>query len=99
MRPDVKKYQPKLGDFGVARQLPRAKLASTVVGTPGTAMAPEVLRVLRARDAAIYAAAERAAGHAGAAGKAPEVLRDVGRLQYNKSVDIYSLGTLWLDMR
>lgn len=95
MRPDVKKYQAKLGDFGVARELEGGELASTVTGTPGTAMAPEVLCEHRRTPAAVQCMS----GQAGAAGEALGGLDTDSGLQYDKSVDVYSLGTLWLDMR
>jgi hypothetical protein len=60
-------------------------------------MAPELLRV-HGRRQAVRAAF---AGHceAGAAGEELEDAEALFEAQYDNSVDIYSFGTLWLDMR
>jgi serine/threonine protein kinase len=98
-RPDVTKYTIKTADFGVARELGSTELATTIAGTPGPSMAPEMLRVYRRAAAA---AAERPAleGATGVAGQAEEATdTQADKLQFNSSVDVYSFGTMFLEMR
>jgi hypothetical protein len=105
-RPDVSEYTVKAAHFQAysrARQLTDAEV-STMAGTPGTArrchgMAPEIRREVRRIRAAKLAAAALAAGEAGAADGVLEDVPGTHTLQHDMSVDVYSLGTLYLDMR